>query len=71
MSGKRAPKRSSFGPTSGLAPIRLMWSLISISAPWAKLVLMPPAALVRISTLTPSRPSTRVAKVATAIAWPS
>ena len=29
MSGKRTPKRSSLGPTSGFAPCRLMWSRIS------------------------------------------
>ena len=62
MSGKRRPKRSSFGPMSGLVPSRLMWSSITISAPWPNFVLMPPAAFVRISALTPSRPSTRVGK---------
>ena len=55
MSGKRGPNRSSFGPTSGLPPIRLMWSSMTISAPCPNSVLMPPAALVRIRRLTPSR----------------
>src|ERR1039458_972209 len=32
MSGKRTPKRSSLGPTSGFAPCRLMWSRITTSA---------------------------------------
>ncbi len=71
MSGKRGPKRSSFGPTSGLVPIRLMWSSITISAPCENDVLMPPAALVRISVFTPSGPMTRVANTTFAIGCPS
>ena len=38
-------------------------SSITIKAPWSKRVLMPPAALVRTSTLTPRSPSARTAKV--------
>ncbi len=55
MSGNRGPNRSSFGPTSGLLPIRLMWSSISISVPGLKSRLMPPAALVSIRVFTPTR----------------
>ena len=33
MSGKRGPRRSSLMPISGLAPIRLMWSSISMMSP--------------------------------------
>ena len=54
MSGNRGPNRSSFGPMSGLVPIRLMWSSITISAPCENDVLMPPAALVSSSVFTPS-----------------
>ena len=44
---------------------------MTIRAPWANPVFTPPAALVRISVLTPSRPSTRVAKVTVRASWPS
>ena len=63
MSGNRAPNRSSLAPTSGFCPVRLIWSSITISAPWANPVFTPPAALVRIRVLTPSTPSTRTANV--------
>ena len=61
MSGNRGPNRSSFGPTSGLVPTRLMWSSMTIRAPWANDVLMPPAAFVSISVFTPSAAHARVA----------
>ena len=48
MSGNRGPNRSSLKPSNGLLPSRLMWSSITISAPLAKPVLMPPAAFVRM-----------------------
>ena len=35
MSGKRGPRRSSLMPTSGLLPIRLMWSSMSMMSPLA------------------------------------
>ncbi len=71
MSGNRTPKRSSLGPTSGLLPIRLMWSSITISVPGTNDVLMPPAALVSTSVFTPRRPSTRVANVTVLRSCPS
>ena len=55
MSGNRTPKRSSFGPTSGLLPMKLMWSSITIKVPGDNDVLMPPAALVSTSIFTPRR----------------
>ena len=33
MSGKRGPSASSFGPISGLSPIRLMWSVVTTIVP--------------------------------------
>ena len=46
MSGNRGPRESSFGPTSGFDPCRLMWSEISTRPPRSSVRLMPPAALV-------------------------
>src|SRR5882672_10011960 len=60
MSWNRRPKRSSFGPMSGLTPCRLMWSLITTSLPCTNSRLMPPAALVRITAFTPMRAKTRM-----------
>ena len=71
MSGKRGPKRSSFGPTSGLVPTRLMWSSMTMRAPCENDVLMPPAALVSNSVFTPSAATTRVANTTFAIGCPS
>ena len=71
MSGNLTPNRSSFGPTSGLVPIMLIWSSITISVPGVNVVLMPPAALVSTSVRTPRRASTRVPKVIVDIEWPS
>ena len=59
MSGKRGPSESSFGPTSGFEPCRLMWSEISTSPPRSSVRSMPPAALVKTMDRTPSEPSTR------------
>ena len=39
-----APSRSSFGPTSGLSPSRLMWSAMSIRSPGAHSGCIPPHA---------------------------
>lgn len=51
------------GPMRGFMPERLMWSEMSIRHPAAKSRFTPPAALVRIRVLTPSRASTRTGRV--------
>ena len=51
---KRGPSESAFGPISGLRPVRLMWSRITISVPGPKLGSRPPAALVRTTSRAPS-----------------
>ena len=33
VGGKRSPMASSFGPVSGLTPVKLRWSEISITSP--------------------------------------
>ena len=53
--GKRGPKRSRFGPSSGLSPDRLRWSVMSITSPGSKSGFSPPAALVRTSVPRPER----------------
>ena len=47
MSGKRGPSSSAFGPMSGVRPVRLMWSLMTMSVPGPNDGSSPPAALVR------------------------
>ena len=54
-SGKRGPSSSAFGPMSGLRPVRLMWSRMTISVPGPKLGSRPPAAFVRTTIRAPSR----------------
>ena len=61
--GFAVPKRGSFGPMAALVPVRLMWSAIAMSEPGLYAGSMPPAALVTMRVLHPSRPSTRVGKV--------
>ena len=53
ISGKRRPSRSSFLPTRGLSPIKLMWSSMSIMSPLSHCGFMPPDALLTISTSHP------------------
>ncbi len=71
MSGKRRPMRASFGPVSGLAPVKFRWSSISITSPGANSGLSAPAALVTTSSRGPSRPSSRTASAISAAAQPS
>ena len=53
--GKRGPSASSFGPASGLRPVRLMWSVIAIEATRAPTSgRSEPAAFVRITCSAPS-----------------
>ena len=59
MSTKRGPSRSSLGPDSGDAPVRLMWSEIATMSPAASDGSTPPDALVTIRVLTPSAATTR------------
>ena len=63
MSGKRMPRRSSFLPMSGLSPIRLMWSSMSMMSPLAHWGFMPPQALLTISTSQPMAFMTRTGNV--------
>ena len=53
MSKKRGPSPSGLRPLSGLSPISLMWSVISIRFPGPQDVLTQPAALVRNSLSIP------------------
>ena len=55
MSGNRGPSRSSFGPTSGLSPSRLMWSLSSTRSPGAQSGFIPPQAFDTTSVRAPER----------------
>src|SRR5256886_12282620 len=66
MSGKRRPSVSSFGPTSGLSPSRLMWSAMSIRSPGFHSGCMPPQAFETTRMPAPSRRSTRTGS---AICW--
>ena len=66
MSGKRGPSVSSFGPTSGLSPSRLMWSAMSIRSPGLHSGCMPPQAFETTRIPAPSRRSTRTGS---AICW--
>ena len=53
MSGKRGPSVSSFTPTRGLSPSRLMWSESSIRSPGRHRGCIPPHALETISVPAP------------------
>ena len=55
MSGNRAPSASALGPMSGFWPVRLMWSVMTMSVPGPKDGSSPPAALVRTTTVAPRR----------------
>ena len=63
MSGNRSPSRSSFGPISGLSPIRLMWSSMTMMSPLAYCGFIPPQALLTISVSHPRAFITRTGKV--------
>ncbi len=63
MSGKRGPSRSSLMPISGLSPIRLMWSSMTMMSPLANCGFIPPQALVTISRLAPRAFITRTGNV--------
>ena len=71
VAGKRGPHTELCLPMSGLAPIALMWSVISITSPGSKSGLSPPAALVTISAPTPSACITRTGKMTSDIGYPS
>src|SRR5207247_2456250 len=63
MSGNRGPAASSFGPTSGLSPRKLMWSASSTRSPASHSGCMPPQALLTINVPAPSARSTRTGQV--------
>ena len=67
----RGPMASSLAPRSGLAPIKLMWSVISIKSPTEKSRLTPPAALVKSRARQPSAFSTRTGSAMADISCPS
>ena len=56
MSGKRRPIASSFGPVSGLAPVKFRWSSISMTSPGRNSGSSAPAALVTTSRSAPEPP---------------
>ena len=58
-SGKRGPSASAFRPMSGLRPVRLMWSRMTMSVPGPNDGSRPPAALVRTTIRAPSRRNSR------------
>ena len=53
--GSASPRRSSFGPMSGLSPSRLMWSSMTMRSPLAYCGFMPPQALLTIEHLAAQR----------------
>ena len=61
--GEAVPRRSSLGPISGLSPIRLMWSSMTMMSPLANCGFMPPQALLTISVSQPRAFITRTGKV--------
>ena len=63
MSGNRGPSRSSLGPISGLSPIRLMWSVMTVMSPGAIRGFMPPTALLISRALQPRAFITRTGRV--------
>ncbi len=58
-SGNRGPTASAFGPRSGVRPVMLMWSAMTMSVPAPNDGSRPPAALVRTIVGAPSRPMRR------------
>ena len=62
MSTKRGPRRSSLGPDSGDADVRLMWSEMATISPGCSDGSTAPAALVTINVRTPSAATTRMPK---------